>query len=55
MLHDIGKSWTLDLSGTERNGVFLYHDGRPVENSMVLPTFNNVEVLWNLVRPKEEV
>ena len=55
MLHDIGKNWTLDLSGTERNGVFLYQvPTGMIENSMVLPTYENIAVLWDAVRPREE-
>lgn len=55
MLHDIGKNWTLDLYETERNGVFLYREGRKiVENSMILPAFDSVDILWNLARPRED-
>ena len=55
MLHAIGKNWTLDLNGTERNGVFLYQvPTGMIENSMVLPTYENIAVLWNAVRPREE-
>lgn len=56
LLHDIGKNWTLDLSMTERNGTFLYQvPTGMVENSGVLPTYQNIEVLWNVVRPRETV
>jgi tRNA(His) 5'-end guanylyltransferase len=55
MLHDIGKNWTLDLSGAERNGTFLYRKGMSiVDNSMVLPAYKNIERHWCAVCPKED-
>jgi tRNA(His) 5'-end guanylyltransferase len=55
MLHDIGKNWTLDLSGAERNGVFLYSNGTEiVDNSTMPPAYRNIEVLWDMVRPREK-
>lgn len=55
MLHDIGKNWIHDLSGTERNGVFLFHSGQKIrEDSFISPKFSYINDLWEQVCPKEE-
>ena len=49
MLHEIGRSWTVDLMDEEKNGTFLVHGSDPTAE--VLPTFAGINELWEKVKP----
>ncbi len=48
MLHGIGRNWTADLMGEERNGTFLANGEWLIE---VRPTFATINELWEQVKP----
>ncbi len=57
MLHKKGKNWTEDLAFTVKNGVFLYKDsddGDFVIDAHVRPKYNDINHIWECVRPEVE-
>ena len=48
MLHTVGRNWTTDLTGEERNGTFLANGEWLIE---ILPTFTAINELWEQVKP----
>jgi len=56
MLHGIGKNWTNDLTGREKNGTFFYQkNGKMVSDYEIFPNFSSVSDLIDVVSRKEIV
>jgi tRNA(His) guanylyltransferase len=55
MLHERGLNWTKDLLPVERNGTWIWRDGREtIVNHNILPRYDSVAQVVYEVMPKEE-
>lgn len=48
MLHGIGRNWTFDLVDAEKNGTYIFGEW---ERDDVVPTFDSINALWEMVKP----